>query len=193
MTGIENITAIIIKEAEENARQIISEAEEKAKILLDKAKITADEKAADIEKESTLQARDILERAKSAAELEKKKCILKAKQEIISDIISEAKNKLENLSDEEYFKVLIRLVEKYATSQEGEMVLGSRDLERLPKDFKEKVNAAAKGCLSISDKSADIKNGFLLIYGGIDINCTFDALFEDSAERLQDIVASKVF
>ena len=33
----------------------------------------------------------------------------------------------------------------------------------------------------------------MLAYGGIEENCTFEALFEENKERLQDVVREKLF
>lgn len=192
-TGIENIIAIIRQDADESARHIIFQAQDDAKKILDEGKKLGGEKATAFENEASHKAKDIYDRAKSAAELEMKKNLLKAKQEIIADVIAEAKNKLEALPADKYFAVLCRLVEKYSTAQDGIMRMNKSDLERLPSDFEDAIKAKSKGEIALSREPAPIKNGFLLIYGGIDINCTFDALFEDSAEALQDIVSGILF
>ena len=44
------------------------------------------------------------------------------------------------------------------------------------------------GSLTVSRTPADIENGFVLRYGGIDENCSLRALFEEKRETLQDIV-----
>ena len=50
--------------------------------------------------------------------------------------------------------------------------------------------------MCIRDRSktpCDLPDGFLLVYGGIDVNCTFDALFEAEADALQDIAGGLLF
>jgi len=193
MTGIENITAIIRQDAEESARHIISDAEAQVKKMLDEAKKQGGEKASAVEKNGSNKAKDLVDRAKSAAELEKKKNLLKAKQEIIGEVIGEAKKRLEQLGDDEYFAVIMRLVNKYSTTQDGKMLMNKKDLARLPAQFEASLKNNANGNLTLVHEPAAIKNGFLLIYGGIDINCTFDALFEESTEALQDTVSNILF
>ena len=47
--------------------------------------------------------------------------------------------------------------------------------------------------LKISEEAAEIKNGFVLDFGGIEENCTFDALIDQNIEELQDKVKSLLF
>ena len=46
---------------------------------------------------------------------------------------------------------------------------------------------------TVSKTPCDLPDGFLLVYGGIDVNCTFDALFEAEADALQDIAGGRLF
>jgi V/A-type H+-transporting ATPase subunit E len=47
--------------------------------------------------------------------------------------------------------------------------------------------------LTLSEKTAAIDGGFLLIYGEIEENCSFDALFSASRENMQDQVNAFLF
>ena len=47
--------------------------------------------------------------------------------------------------------------------------------------------------LTVSDKPAAIKNGFILNYGGVEENCTIDALFDQSRDDLLDKVKEILF
>ena len=47
--------------------------------------------------------------------------------------------------------------------------------------------------MHISQAPADIESGFLLVYGGMDINCTFRAVFEDAADELRDAAGRLLF
>ena len=193
MAGIENITSLIKQDAENTAAEIISNAKSKAEELNKQAHKDADEKISAVVKSQDVKFASIIERAKSSAELEKRKSLLSAKQEVISEIIEKAKESLENLPDDEYFDLLIKLVEKYSTEESGSIALGAKDLKRVPSDFEAKANSVSKGKLTLSKDSINIKNGFLLLYGGIDINCTFDSLFDEKNEEILDKVTHIVF
>ncbi|MBR1773727.1 MAG: hypothetical protein IJ749_07480 [Eubacterium sp.] len=61
----------------------------------------------------------------------------------------------------------------------------------MPSDFSEKVNQVATkkgGMIDISQDTVDIDGGFILKYGNIEINSSFDALFDENKEELTDIV-----
>ena len=191
MTGLENIVSIIRQDAQSEAEAIIAKAQAEADKIIDKARAEAQEKSTQLTKGGSDKANDIIERAESAAQLETKKALLFSKQHLLKSVIDEAKLQLEGLEDKEYFDVLLQLVKKYSAQKDGFMLLSANDLDRLPADFEKKVQEI--GNITIKKEPANIKNGFLLIYGGIDINCTFDALFEDSAEALQDIVSDILF
>ena len=191
MTGLENIVSIIRQDAQSEAEAIIAKAQAEADKIIDKARAEAQEKSTQLTKGGSDKANDIIERAESAAQLETKKALLFSKQHLLKSVIDEAKLQLEGLEDKEYFDVLLQLVKKYSAQKDGFMLLNANDLERIPADFEKKIQEI--GNITIKKEPANIKNGFLLIYGGIDINCTFDALFEDSAEALQDIVSDILF
>ncbi|MEG1427052.1 MAG: V-type ATP synthase subunit E family protein [Oscillospiraceae bacterium] len=191
MTGLDSIVAEIRQAAEAAAKNETAEAEKQAKTLLDEARKTGEKNVAAILKDGELRKADILDRARSAAQLETRKKQLFSKQELITKTIAAAKEKLLHTDDTAYFEILLKLAAKYATEEPGEMCLGTRDLQRLPKDFAER--AAKIGAITVSEKPCEIKNGFLLIYGGIDVNCTFDALFASAADELQDEVATILF
>lgn len=192
MTGLEKIIKEIEKDAESKANAVLAEANKKADKIISDAKNEAREKADSIAAAAKIREKDIIERGKSADELNLKKQVLLKKQEIITDIIKEAENRLNALDDTEYFDILISMAKKFALDKSGDMILSKKDKERMPSDFETKLKS---GCpkLSVSDNTAKIDGGFILSYGGIEENCTFKALFESNIEILQDKVHTLLF
>ena len=47
--------------------------------------------------------------------------------------------------------------------------------------------------LKCSNTPCNIPDGFLLVYGGIDVNCTFASLFEAVGDTLQDLAGGMLF
>ena len=69
-------------------------------------------------------------------------------------------------------------------------------LARLPEGFAVKLQDIAVkhgGSLKVSDERADVENGFILRYGGIEENCSLRALFSAKQEELQDEVHRSLF
>lgn len=197
MTGLENILKHIDEEASKNASITLSEAQEvKSKILAD-AKIEGEKRCAEIAMKTKEEVKVLLSRAKSAAELEEKKLLLRSKQEAIEHILKQALEQLKQLPTEQYFEILVSMVRKYAAPLPGEIIFSIEDKKRLPNNFEElidKVLADKEGAtLKISNKNRDINGGFVLSYGEVEENCSFEALLLADRENLIDKVGFTLF
>jgi V/A-type H+-transporting ATPase subunit E len=145
-------------------------------------------------KDGERRAQDIRDRAKSAAELEQRNEMLLFKQQLIGETVDAARKSFEEAPDDEYFDTLLALYTRFAREGQGELRLNSRDLERLPDDFLARMRKAVPGAqVTISPKAHNVESGFLLVYGGVDINCTFRAIFEDAYEQLRDTAGRLLF
>ena len=190
MTGLEKILNEIRKESEENVSLIISEAEKTAAEIIETAREEAQAEAEEILKSAEKSEKDIISRAVSYGELELRKALLLKKHSIIKDVMNDAKAKLINLPDEEYFEFLTKLLKKYAHSEAGVIMLSKKDKERITTSFSDELS---QNNLSVSEKNLKEEGGFILIYGDIEEKCTISALFESEEERLSDIVMEAVF
>lgn len=197
MTGLEKIIKAIEAEAKSNADRILDEAKKEADEILAAAKKDAEIKCAEIAEKPAYEIKAILDRAHSGAALIRRQMILNAKQQVIKDIIEKAKLKLTGLPDADYFDIIIKIAKKHVHKQEGTIVFSRADLDRMPKDFEKTLNKAIKdienASLSVSRESAPIDGGFILVYGDIEENCSFEALFSNSKEELQDKVNKFLF
>ena len=71
-----------------------------------------------------------------------------------------------------------------------------KDLERMPAGFREEIKSLAQkkgGVLEISGETRNIDGGFILIYGGIEENCSIDAMFAGKRDELLDQVRKILF
>lgn len=197
MTGLEKIVKEIEDEAIAKAAKITDEAKAQADSILSEAKKTAEEKCAEIEERSKLEIQSFLSRSESSAKLQKKKLLLDAKQAIISEVLEKARQTLIDLPEKEYFDNIYKLISKYALEQEGIIAFSEKDLKRLPEEFEEKVVEALKdkngATLCLLQEARNIDGGFVLMYGDIEINCSFEALFLANHENLQDKVCEVLF
>lgn len=196
MTGLENIIGKIQSDANEKCAAIINEAKKEAAARTEKAKAEAQKEYEKIVNAGREKADRLIELSNKRIAQSEKSELLKAKVEAIDSVIASAGEVLASLPAERYFGVLLKLLKDHCISGEGLIFLNSDDLARLPEDFEK--NAAECGAengaeLSVSDKGVPIKNGFLLKYGDIEINCTFDALIEEKRDELKEIVNSILF
>lgn len=196
MTGLEKIIGQIKGESDAAAAQVLGKAKAEADGILSEAKVEAERECARIEHDSAAAVADRLARAKSAADLQKRKTILAKKQSLIGEVIEKAKHQLENLPDGEYFDFILKLAAQSVWAEEGKILFSQKDLSRLPAGFEEALNQAASakgGKLTVSRETRTIDGGFVLVYGGVEENCSLTALFESARENLQDKVQELLF
>lgn len=197
MTGLEKIRKAIEDDADYAVAGILAQAEKEAAEIMEASKKEAEKKCSEIALKAENDVKAAYSRAESGASLLEKKILLDAKQQLINDVIMKARSYLSNLSDEEYLDVLLRLIKKNAHNKHGTIRLSKEDKNHLP----ENLDILIKGALSdkegaalmISDEGANINGGFILIYGDIEENCTFDALFNAARDELQDKVYQLLF
>lgn len=196
MAGLKKIMDEIREEAQAAAQTTVDQAKAEAERLTAEAKQEADQKVQEIQKRNEHQIEEMEERSRSALELERKRALLKAKQQMIEDVLLQAKSKMLSLPAEEYFDTLQKMIVSAAHRNEsGSLCFCETDRARLPEDFMEKLAALLPegSKLTLSDRSVDISGGFVLDYDGVEENGSFDAVFSAQKEKLQDEVRAILF
>lgn len=197
MTGLDKIIKHIEDDASAAAEELILQAKKKAEQIKNDAIAEGEKLTQEAKAQSELETVSFLERAKSAATLQKKKMILTEKQKCISVIIEKAQEHLLQMQSEEYFSTILKMLPKYARGLNGEIRFSPRDLDRIPADLEHRIasvlNEKEGAALKISKESAKIKGGFLLIYDDVEENCSFEALLENQRDYLQDKIGQLLF
>jgi V/A-type H+-transporting ATPase subunit E len=196
MSGLNILVEQIKTAASDAADAKLTEARRQAEDIIREAEESAKQESNIILQEANNKASDIIDRSKSSADLQKRRAILSAKQQIIEEIIQKTMDNLKSLSNQEYFDLILRMVSKYAQPQSGQIIFSKPDLERLPAGFEQKLNQAIEakgGSLTISSESRSIDGGFVLVYGDIEENCAFTAILISKYDILQDKVHGFLF
>lgn len=196
MSGLDKMKARILEEAESSARDILDRAGEEADRILREAGTAADAAAAEIAAGAVRDSLERKRRAGAAADMQRKQAVLAAKQEMIREVLREAYEEILGLEAERYFGLMEKLLREYVLPEEGEICFNSRDLERMPEGFSDRIRtiaAEAGGSLILSETPLDTDGGFLLVYGGIEENCTLKAVFSSRREELSDQVNRMLF
>ena len=196
MSGLDKMKARILEEAESSARDILDRAGEEAARILREAGTAADAAAAEIAAGAVRDSLERKRRAGAAADMQRKQAVLAAKQEMIREELREAYEEILGLEAERYFGLMEKLLREYVLPEEGEICFNSRDLERMPEGFSGRIRtiaAEAGGSLTLSETPLDTDGGFLLVYGGIEENCTLKAVFSSRREELSDQVNRMLF
>ena len=99
------------------------------------------------------------------------------------------------MEPESYFEMLQKLLETYALPQEGTIYFSAADLARMPQKFEDVIEQTAQkkgGHLVVSKEPKDMDGGFVLVYGGIEENCTIRAMFHTKQDELSDVVQKNI-
>lgn len=198
MKGTEKIIAHIRADGDAEAKKIIDAASKQAE-----EKRAESFKAALSEYEKLMQAgnaecEDILSGSRRIAEMEAKKSVLSVKQEMISAAFDAAREEIVNMPRDKYTQFLARMAAEAAASGMEEIVLNARDKAEIGKSVCKAANEllSAKGTpgkLTVSEDTADISGGVIVRFGGIETNCSIDALIRQRRSGLSTEVAAAMF
>ena len=198
MKGTEKIIAHIRADGDAEAKKIIDAASKQAE-----EKRAESFKAALSEYEKLMQAgnaecEDILSGSRRIAEMEAKKSVLAVKQVMISDAFDAAREEIVNMPRDKYTQFLARMAAEAAASGMEEIVLNARDKAEVGKSVCKAANEllSAKGTpgkLTVSEDTADISGGVIVRFGGIETNCSIDALIRQRRSGLSTEVAAAMF
>ena len=198
MKGTEKIIAHIRADGDAEAKKIIDAASKQAE-----EKRAESFKAALSEYEKLMQAgnadcEDILSGSRRIAEMEAKKSVLSVKQEMISAAFDAAREEIVNMPRDKYTQFLARMAAEAAASGMEEIVLNARDKAEVGKSVCKAANEllSAKGTpgkLTVSEDTADISGGVIVRFGGIETNCSIDALIRQRRSGLSTEVAAAMF
>lgn len=193
MSGLDKIIQDIQAQADSKAGELMAAAKEKADAVIAEAQRDADEQVAEAEEKAKRDSEQVIERAHSSAQLRQQKMILEKKQELIEQVLGKAKEAILALSDNDYFAMIEKMAARFDLPEAGTIRFAKKDLDRLPKGFADKLKKAVGADVEIAKDPADIDGGFVLSYGGIEENCSIDAMFRSEHEGLQDCVAGILF
>jgi len=196
MSGLDNIVKKIRAQAKTDAGVIEKELSSFKKEYVGKTKSETSDEIKKIANEAAKERAVYEEKVKSNGEFRQRNAILKAKGEIIDETISKALEELKSLDDAAYFDVILNVIESNVQSKDGQIRFSKKDLDRMPAQMEEKISSIAQsagGSLVLSKDAADIDDGFVLVYGDIEENCTFDALFAAKRDELRDIANKNLF
>ena len=198
MKGTEKIIAHIRADGDAEAKKIIDAASKQAE-----EKRAESFKAALSEYEKLMQAgnaecEDILSGSRRIAEMEAEKSVLSVKQEMISAAFDAAREEIVNMPRDKYTQFLARMAAEAAASGMEEIVLNARDKAEVGKAVCKAANEllSAKGTpgkLTVSEDTADISGGVIVRFGGIETNCSIDALIRQRRSGLSTEVAAALF
>ncbi len=196
MSGLDEILNIISDQQKGTEEKLLSSASGKAEAILREAGEKADKAYAEHIEKARYKHEHAHSADRAAVDSACKRRILECKVGLIEKVCEGVLEKLRNMPDDEYFKMLGRLVTNRMRSGEGVLELSQKDLDRVPADFELSLNNEAKkigGRIRLNTEAADIPDGFILTYGLISENCSFEAVMESEKDGIRDTAARELF
>lgn len=198
MSNLQHITSKIKQDSEVQRDAILAKANEESKKIIDKKIVLAKKDAADIIEKSKIEAVVRKNRILSNAQLKVRNDKLSAKQEVIEKIFITAKEKLNNMSADEFKKFVKSKILTLDIAGDENIIVDSKRKEILDSEFINDLNSNLKslnkkGELKLSEVEGNFNGGFIIEKNGIEINNTFDSLVNSLREEMEFEIARVMF
>ena len=213
MTGLDKITGKILAEAEKEAKTILEDADTTCKEIEAEAKAAADGIKRSFAEEAERTRAEFSARTEASAETRKRNLLLAAQGALVDEVFQNARATVLAYDHEKMLDLLtgllanamIEQVEAEALSltlygEEGavlpdcyELILNQKDRAAYGKEMLSlvgnkligKVPSEKLAKLRLSDTTKTIDGGFILRYGDIESNCSFDLIFAELRQKLE--------
>ena len=193
MNGLDRITSRIEAEAQGEIDSILDAGKAETQRVVDdwRARIDAEARALKAKNERAAAERE--ERLKSAAEMDARKTILQAKQELVEEAYALALDKLCKMPDKEKIPLLAELLARASSTGTEEAVFSAADAKGAGKKAVDQANAASGKHLRLSKQTAPIRGGFILRDNNVEVNCAFETLVRLQKTETAGAVAKMLF
>jgi len=192
----EQVVEKILSEAKAEAEKIKKQAQDRD--AAEQAKL--DEQLADYKAQTEMLAQKAANAEKlhllAAARMDIAKELLAEKRKILDEVFAQAREKLLNLPDEQYHKLITNLMLKAVETGDEEVIVDKNE-KRIDQNLIDQVNqrlgAGGKRNLRLSDERQDFGGGFILKRGKIKNNVSVDVLLAQARRDLEIELAKELF
>ncbi|MBN2138480.1 MAG: V-type ATP synthase subunit E [Sedimentisphaerales bacterium] len=192
----ENVIEKILSDAKAKARDIAAEADKK----INAEKAQSDLELTEFEKQTQTLAIEAADAEKAhilaAARMRIAKEYLTQKSAILEQVFDRAKQKLQNLSDDDYKKLMTKLMLEAVETGDEEVIVDKNE-KRIDVDFIKEVNRQLApgyaGNLRLAAEKRNTEGGFILKRGKIKTNVSIDVLIGQARKELEIELAKEIF
>ncbi len=189
MEGLTKITDRIAIDAKRDQEAIVASAKLAANTQLKAHQAEAQMLLDQAIKEGTRGAKFLVQKRKSAAELEARKTILAVKQELVNRAFADALGALVELPEEPYRDFLIKLALEATQTGDETMIMNGTDHKSHGQGVVAAINdhlirAGKRGALTLSQEIRPIIGGLILKAGQVETVCSLEALVNQSRNSL---------
>lgn len=194
MNGIEKITDRIAQDTQAEVEACIARGQEEASRILSDYASRAQRERDEILAKGRRDREERQARLDSMAQMELRKSILAAKQDVVSQAFDLALKKLCALPEEEMVPLLARLAADSAVTGTEQLVMNPAQREAYGQKVVDAANSLLEnGCLTLGPGNEEIEGGLLLRSGSVDVNCTFEMLVRLHRSKTSGEVAQVLF
>ena len=186
----------ILADADTEAAKIKAEADEKQAAEQCKFDEQLNKYKKQTEKLSQKAAQDKKAHLLAAARMDIAKDYLAEKRKILDEVFAQARQKLQNLPDGEYCKLMTKLMLKAVETGDEEVIVDNNE-KRIDQKFIKNINRELgpgyKGNLRLSGEKQNLGGGFILKRGKIKNNVSIEVLLAQARKELEIELAKKLF
>ncbi len=197
MNGIEKITARIRADAADEASRMQEDAVRRCSDVIEEGRRQAEQQTAARLAQGEKEAQEQKNRLLKAADMNARKQILQAKQDLVAEAFDRAEDRLRTLSGAERTDLLSRLAARAAVSGKEAVVLDEEDLpagQAVVDGANALLSQAGRTAqLTLSPEPGRFSGGLMLREGQIFVNGTIEALLRQAKEELSASVAAGLF
>lgn len=198
MTGIEKIIGRIAGDAQSEVDAVMAQAKTQADAVTAKYAEQAASERDELLKRGQKAAAEREERLASSAQMEAKKMMLAAKQEMLDAAFNKAMDAMCAMKGDEKVELLAKLAVRASSNGKEQIIMSQADRDSVGAEVVKRANAmlaaAGKdGAMTLSAKSGAFKGGLLLSDGDVEVNSTFETLVRLTRSEIAGEVAKVLF
>lgn len=192
----EQVVEKILSDARAEAEKITAEAQEKAAKLDATQAKELDAFGAETDRLVADAAADRKSRMLANARMAIGKEHLGAKHDLLEQVFAKAAERVKQLPEGEYQKLITALILKAVETGDEEVVVGSGETrinEKLIKEVNRKLGPGFKGNLHLAMDRIGIESGFILRRGKVQVNVSTSVLVAQAREELDMEITATLF
>ena len=177
--SIERIRDHIIKNAQKEAEQVINTAKEHLHKKVNEARLSIEKEYETMLLDEEKRLKEDMQNALITLGSNYKMSLLEIKNNIIDNVMQDAINHIQSLSDNEYLVLIRSWIGNIADGTGGELLVNARDLKRMTGAFIDDINKERKEKIVLGVRLLDIKGGFILKTQYYEIDYTLDSIIKN--------------
>lgn len=197
MASAQKLIDKILADAKLDAEKVAQETERKKRELSEKTNRIIQKQVAEIERAAEQTVIEDKKRIEAIFDLEHRKQLLSAKQQVMEQAKSLALEKLSSLNKEDYLLMLKKRLLACAANGEGEIIISNSE-KAIDAAFVNGVNGelkktTGKGNVKLLQQKREMRGGFVYIDGGLEIDVSLESMLEQIWQQHEPQIAAILF